>query len=139
MQRIAVNGPFDESILSRQFSSGSEAYRALLLDSFHPTKRKGIYQLVSGKNVCKVVCTGDRDRIKWDKTRKRIVNERSCCSYRVHIRRVIKKEEAPHYIIDGNSNLRHNDNCLLNTCFGNTTVRRRILAKLKPSRCPMRR
>ena len=60
MQRIAVNGPFAESILSRQFSSGSEAYQALLLDSFHRTKRKGLYQLVSGKNVCKVVCMGDK-------------------------------------------------------------------------------
>ena len=69
---------------------------------------------------------GDRDRIKWDKRRKRFVNKRSCCSYRAHIRRVIKKEEAPHYIIDGNSNLRHNGNCLLNTCFGNTTLRRKI-------------
>ena len=60
-----------------------------------------------------------------------LLNERSCCSYRAHIGRVIKKGEAPHYVIDGNSNLRHNGNCLLNTCFGNTTVRRRILAKLK--------
>ena len=40
---IAVNGPFDESnLLSRTFSSGSEAYQALLLESFHRTKQKGI-------------------------------------------------------------------------------------------------
>ena len=127
MQRIAINGPFDESILSRTFSSGSEAYQALLLESFHTTKRKGIYQLVSGKNVCKVVCMGDRDRIKWDKTRKRFVNERSCCSYRAHIRRVTKKGEAPHYIIDVNSNFGHNQHCQLGNCERNTTVRRRIL------------
>ena len=67
MEGIAVNGPYDESdLLSRQFSSGSEAYRALLLESFHTTKRKGIYQLVSGKNVCRVQCMGDRDRIIWN-------------------------------------------------------------------------
>ena len=73
---------------------------------------------------------GDRDRIKWDKRRKRFVNKRSCCSYRAHIRRITKKEEAPHYRIDGNSNLSHNDNCRLHECLGNTTVRRRVLAKL---------
>ena len=141
MQRIAVNGPFDESILSRQFSSRSEAYRALLLESFHTTNRKGLYQLVSGKNVCKVVCMGDKDRIKWDKTAKRFLPTRrgvKLCSYRAHIGRVTKKEEGPHYIINGNSNLRHNDDCKLLECLGNTTVRRRILAKLKPSPLPMR-
>ena len=69
---------------------------------------------------------GDRDRVIWNSKQKRFVNERSCCSYRVHIRRVIKKEEAPHYIIDGNSNFERNDDCLLNTCFGNTTLRRKI-------------
>ena len=113
MQRIAVNGPFDESILSRQFSSRSEAYRALLLDSFHRTKRKGLYQLVSGKNVCKVVCMGDKlkldeGKIEWDAQQKRFVNERLCCSYRAVIRRVTKKEEGDHYIIDGCSNFMHN-------------------------------
>ena len=101
MQRIAVNGPFDESdLLSRQFSSGSEAYRALLLESFHTTNRKGLYQLVSGKNVCKVVCMGDKDRIKWDKTAKRFLPTRpgvKLCSCRAHIGRVTKKGEAPHY------------------------------------------
>ena len=59
MQRIAVNGPFDKSILSRPFSSGSEAYQALILESFHTTNRKGIYQLVAGKNICRVECMGD--------------------------------------------------------------------------------
>ena len=39
--------------------------------------------------------------------------------------------EAPHYIIDGNCNFERNDNCRLHECLGNTTVRRRILAKLK--------
>ena len=135
MQRIAVNGPFDESdLLSRQFSSGSEAYRALLLDSFHRTKRKGLYQLVSGKNVCKVVCMGDKDRIKWDKTRKKLVPTRpgvKLCSYSAHIGRVTKKGVAPHYIIDGNSCFRHNSHCQLQSCQRNTTVRRRILSKLK--------
>mmetsp|Transcript_5774 Transcript_5774/g.16963 ORF Transcript_5774/g.16963 Transcript_5774/m.16963 type:complete len:81 (+) Transcript_5774:364-606(+) len=70
---------------------------------------------------------GDRDRIKWDKRRKQFVNKQSCCSYRAHIRRVTKKEEAPHYIIDGNSNLRYNDNCKMHEYLGNTTVRRRVL------------
>jgi len=71
MEGIAVNGPFDESnLLSRQFSSGSEAYQALLSDSFHRTKLKGLYQIVSGKNVCRVVCMGDKQKldeeIEWD-------------------------------------------------------------------------
>ena len=57
--------------------------------------------------------------------------ERSCCSYRAHIRRVTKKGEAPHYVIDGNSNFERNDDCKLHECLGNTTVRRRILSKLK--------
>ena len=74
---------------------------------------------------------GDRDRIICNFQQKQFVNERSCCSYCAHIGRVIKKEEGPHYIIDGNSNLRHNGNCLLNTCFGNTTVRRRVLSKFR--------
>ena len=73
---------------------------------------------------------GDRDRIICNSQQKRFVNERSCCSYCAHIRRVTKKGEAPHYIIDGNSNLRYNDNCKLHECLGNTTVRRRVLAKL---------
>ena len=132
MQRMLVNGPFDKFNLSRPFSSWKEAYRALLLDSFHRTKRKGIYQIVSGKNVCRVVCMGDKHKldegkIEWDSQQKRFVNERLCCSYRAHIRLVTKKGEAPHYVIDGNSNLRHYDNCLLNTCFGNMTLRRKIL------------
>ena len=55
----------------------------------------------------------------------------SCRSYRAHIRRVNKKEEGPHYIINGNSNLRHNDDCKLHECLGNTTVRRRVLSKSK--------
>ncbi len=136
MQRIAVNGPFDISILSRPFSSRTEAYRALLLDSFHTTKRKGIYQLVSGKNVCKVVCMGDKykldeGKIERNSQQKRFVNERLCCSYRAHIGRVTKKGEAPHYIIDGSSNFEHNTKCVLRTRERNTTVRRRILSKLK--------
>ena len=53
----------NKSTLLRHFSSRKEAYQALLLDSFHRKKRKGIYQLVSGKNVCRVECMGDRDRI----------------------------------------------------------------------------
>ena len=56
---------------------------------------------------------------------------RSCCSYRAHIRRVIKKGEAPYYIIVGNCNFERNDDCRLHEYHGNTTVRRRILAKLK--------
>ena len=67
MEGIAVNGPYDESdLLSTQFSSRKEAYRALQLDSYHRTKLKGLYQIVSGKNVCRVECMGDRDRIKWE-------------------------------------------------------------------------
>ena len=54
--------------------------------------------------------------------------------YCAHIRRVTKKEEAPHYIIDGNANLRYNDNCKMHEYHGNTTVRRRVLAKLKVGR-----
>ena len=91
MEGIAVNGSFDESdLLSTQFSSGSEAYRALQLD-----------------------------------------NERLCCSYRAVIQRVTKKEEGDHYIIDGCSNFRHNQRCQLRRCKRTTTVRRRILSKLK--------
>ena len=119
------------STLLRHFSSRKEAYQALLLDSFHRKMRKGIYQLVSGKNVCRVQCMGDRDRIIWNSQQKRFVNERSCCSYCAHIRRVNKKEEGPHYIINGNSNLRHNDDCKLHECLGNTTVRRRVLSKMR--------
>ena len=74
---------------------------------------------------------GDRDRVIWNSKQKRFVNERSCCSYCAHIRRVNKKEEGPHYIINGNSNLRHNDDCKLHECLGNTTVRRRVLSKSK--------
>ena len=74
---------------------------------------------------------GDRDRIICNFQQKQFVNERSCCSYRAHIRRVTKKGEAPHYIIDGNSNLRYNDNCKLHECLGNTTLRRRVLSKLR--------
>ena len=122
MQRIAVNGPFDESNLSRPFSSLTEAYQALLLENFHTNKRKGIYQLVSCKNVCKVVCMGDRGEIGWDKRRKRFVSEGTPCSYRAHIRRVTKKGEAPHYIIDGNSNFEHSDDCRLRNCRRNTTT-----------------
>ena len=147
MQRIAVNGPFDESILSRQFSSGKEAYRALQLESYHTTNRKGLYQLVSGKNVCKVVCMGDKDRIKWDKTAKQFFPIRpgvKLCSYRAHIGRVTKKGVAPHYIIDGNSNFRHNSHCQLRNCQRNTTVRRRKssaisrpMQKARMSRTPL--
>ena len=74
---------------------------------------------------------GDRDRIICNFQQKQFVNERSCCSYRTHIQRVIKKGEAPHYIIVGNCNFERNDDCRLHEYHGNTTVRRRILAKLK--------
>ena len=82
MEGIAVNGPYDESdLLSTQFSSRKEAYRALQLDSYHRTKLKGLYQIVSGKNVCRVVCMGDKlkldeGKIEWDAQQKRFVNER---------------------------------------------------------------
>ena len=49
----------------------------------------------------------------------------------VMIRRVTKKGVAPHYIIDGNSNFGHNQRCQLRRCKRTTTVRRRILSKLK--------
>ena len=133
MEGIAVNGPYDESdLLSTQFSSRKEAYRALQLDSYHRTKLKGLYQIVSGKNVCRVVCMGDKlkldeGKIEWDAQQKRFNNERLCCSYRAVIRRVTKKEEGDHYIIDGCSNFRHNQRCQLRRCKRTTTVRRRIL------------
>ena len=79
MEGISVNGPFNESdLLSTQYSSGSEAYRALQLDSYHCTQRKGLYQIVSGKNVCRVVCMGDKlkldeGKIEWDSQQKRTV------------------------------------------------------------------
>ena len=75
VQQMLINGPFDKSILSRHFSSLKEAYQALLLESFYTTKRKGIYQLISGKNVCRIECMGDRDRIIWNSQQKRFVNE----------------------------------------------------------------
>ena len=76
MEGIAVNGPYDESdLLSTQYSSRKEAYQALLLDSFHRKKRKGIYQLVPGKNVCRVEFMGDRDRVIWNSKQKRFVND----------------------------------------------------------------
>ena len=77
---------------------------------------------------------GDKDRIKWDKTEKRFLPIRpgvKLCSYRAHIGRVTKKGVAPHYIIDGDSNFRHNSHCQLRNCQRTTTVRRRILSKLK--------
>ena len=51
--------------------------------------------------------------------------------YCAHIRRVTKKGEAPQYVINGKSNLSYNDNCELHECLGNTTVRRRVLSKLR--------
>ena len=39
--------------------------------------------------------------------------------------------EGISYIINGNFNLRHNDDCKLHECLGNTTVRRRVLSKSK--------
>ena len=69
MEGIAVNGPYDESdLLSTQYSSRKEAYRALQLDSYHRTKLKGLYQIISGKNVCRVVCMGDK--LKLDEGKK---------------------------------------------------------------------
>ena len=70
------------------------------------------------------------DRIKWDSQQKQFINQRGCCSNCALIRRVIKKKDAPHYRIDVNYNLRYYSNFLLNTCSGNTTVRRKILIKL---------
>jgi hypothetical protein len=55
------------------------------------------------------------------------------CSNHALIRRVNKKGDVPHYRIDGNYNLRHNSNCLLNKCSGNTTVWRKILILPRPS------
>ena len=51
--------------------------------------------------------------------------------YCAHIRRVTKKEEGDHYIIDGCSNFRHNQRCQLRRCKRTTTVQRRILSKLR--------
>ena len=82
---------------------------------------------------------GDRDRIKWG------IRDESDSSTSGHVARTAhifdglnKKEEGPHYIIRGNYNLRHKDDCKLHECLGNTTVRRRVLSKLKPSPLPMR-
>ncbi len=53
----------------------------------------------------------------------------SSCSNRALTRRVTKKGDAPNYIIDGNYNLRYHTTCLLNTCSGNTIVRRKLLTE----------
>ena len=73
----------------------------------------------------------DEGKIEWDAQQKGFVNERLCCSYRAVIRRVTKKEEGDHYIIDGCSNFRHNQRCQLRRCKRTTTVQRRILSKLR--------
>ena len=73
----------------------------------------------------------DEEEIEWDSQQQRFVDERLCCSYRTVIRRVTKKEEGSHYIIDVYSNLGHNDNCKMHEYLGNTTVRRRVLSKLR--------
>ena len=133
---LVNSGTFDKSSLWKPFATSRDAYAALELESFVKTKKNGIYQLASGGNQCRIVCRGDKGRIKWNKVLKKyqpIGRNSQCCSYRAHIRKVRKKEGQHHWIIDPkHTNLTHNDRCLLGTqrCPGVTTLRKRILKSL---------
>jgi len=131
---------FDESSLWNPFQNCRDAYATLELESFVKKKVNGIYQLENGGNQCRVVCRGDVGRIKWNKVLKKyqpIGRNSHCCSYRAHIRKIRKKDDHHHWIIDQQHTvLKHNGRCRLGTqnCPINTTVRKRILKNLETVR-----
>jgi len=110
---------FEESSLWNPFQTCSDAYATLELESFVNKKVNGTFQLVRSGTQCKVVCRGDVGRIKWNKVLKKyqpIGRNSHCCSYRAHIRKIRKKDDHHHWIIDPRHTvLKHNGWCRLGT------------------------
>jgi hypothetical protein len=140
--KLVNSETFDESLLWNPFRTGSDAYATLELESFINNKVNGTFQLARGGNICRVVCRGDVDRIKWNKALKKhqpISNGRDAhiCSYRAHIRKIRPKDGHHYWIIDPkHTKLTHNAWCRLGTehCPSNTTVQKRILKNLETVR-----
>ena len=85
---LANSEKFDESSLWNPFATQRDAYAALELESFVNKKVNGIYQLKKGGTQCRIVCRGDKGRIKWNKTLRKYEPTRRnthVCAYRAHI------------------------------------------------------
>jgi len=127
---LVNNATFDESSLWKPFQTCSDAYATLELESFVKKKVHGTFQFSRGGNMCRVVCRGDVDRIKWNKVVKKyqpISNDRNAhiCSYRAHIRKIRPKEMT---IIIGSS---IQSTRSLNTTTGVFWVPRTVLVTLR--------
>ena len=117
--KLVNSETFDKSLLWNPFQTCSDAYATLELESFVNKKVNGTFQLVRSGTQCKVVCRGDVGRIKWNKVLKKyqpIGRNSHCCSYRAHIRKIRKKDDHHHWIIDPRHTvLKHNGWCRLGT------------------------
>ena len=136
---LVDSGTFEKSSLWNPFETCKAAYATLELESFVNKKVNGIYQMVNGGNQCRVVCRGDKGRIKWNKVLKKYqpVRNGHWCTYRAYIRKIRQKDGQHHWIIDAKqTELKHNKRCLLGTqrCPVVTTVRKRILKNLNTVR-----
>ena len=68
---LVNTGTFDKSLLWEPFETSKAAYATLELESFVNKKVNGIYQLENSGIQCRIVCRGDKGRVKWNKVLKK--------------------------------------------------------------------
>ncbi|CAL6334098.1 unnamed protein product [Bathycoccus prasinos] len=117
------NKAFDKKLLNKEYTSRTDAYKMLALESTKKYKANIIRQFAKGRCVFQthVVCVTDKNAAALAEC---------VCSYSAVIKRKRKKDDNNMYYIEKEGmNLNHDQNCLRNSanCPGNTTVRSNLM------------
>ena len=117
------NKAFDDKLLNKEYTSRSDAYKMLALESTKKYKANIIRQFCKSRCAFQthVVCVTDKNAVSLAEC---------VCSYSAVIKRKRKKDDNNMYYIEKEGrNLNHGENCLRNSanCPGNTTVRSNLM------------
>ena len=99
--KLVNSETFYKSSLWEPFKTSKAAYATPELESFVNKKVNGIYQLENSGIQCRVVCRGDKGRVKWNKVLKKYEptgRNTHVCAYRGHIRKIRRKDNQPHWM-----------------------------------------
>ena len=112
------NKAFDDKLLNKEYTSRSDAYKMLALESTKKYKANIIGQFCNSRCAFQthVVCVTDKNAVSLAEC---------VCSYSAVIKRKRKKDDNNMYYIEKEGrNLEHDENCVRNSanCPGNTTV-----------------
>ena len=116
------NKAFDDKLLNKEYTSWSDAYKMLALESTKKYKANIIRQFCKSRCAFQthVVCVTDKD----------VGSLADCkCSYSAVIKKKRKKDDNKYYIEKEGRNLEHNENCVRNSanCPGIITVRSKFM------------